>query len=197
MTTGSGRNGKPAGLRMFFALPVDETAREAMAPVHALLRERSSGITIVRPENYHLTLKFLGGVDEQVARNLSGGMGAMRGDRGPLDCELARLGAFPDMRRPAVLWAGIRAPESLGALFDEIEKLAEGNGFPRERRPFRPHLTLARVRRGGSPDRAIADYFAKNGGKHFGNCRFARLVLFSSDLTPGGPVYREVYAREL
>lgn len=132
--------------RLFLAAPLTEDARHAVA---ALLRERvPRGLPgkVVRPENWHLTLRFLGEVDE-VARDrvmvaldeadLGGGF----------EVRWGALGSFPRPSRATVLWLGLeRGADRLGALATAVEDAVRSAGFSPEERPFRAHLTLSRIR---------------------------------------------------
>ena len=137
-------------MRVFVALdlppPVKDYLRETMARLRASL---PGGIRWVDPAGVHLTLKFLGDVDAGLVAGLLRAMdeSAARFGRPDLQLQLARLGTFPNQREPRVLWAGVSGDtEGLEQLQRLVDGAISNLGFAPERRPFRPHLTLGRVR---------------------------------------------------
>ena len=133
--------------RIFVAVEIPEMARDLLA---ARL-EDSAGLAslpgrVVPPENWHVTLRFLGPVDEPVLDRVIAGLDAVERP-GPFTARLAGLGAFPRPSRASVLWVGIdRGEEEIGRLAGLVEEVAESSGFEAEGRPFHPHLTLSRIR---------------------------------------------------
>jgi RNA 2',3'-cyclic 3'-phosphodiesterase len=114
---------------------------------------------------------------------------------GPLELKLDDLGAFPSAARPRVLWVGIDGPSGLELIQDRLERGGEGIGFPPEGSPFRPHVTLGRVREGHRiPPGGLDDY-----GDAYGRVAFVggQLVLYESVLTTKGPRYEPRLTLEL
>jgi 2'-5' RNA ligase len=135
-------------MRLFAALPIAEPARGEIAKLLTRLRERGWPLRLVHDHGLHLTMKFFGEVPagrleviEEAVR------GAVHGT-GTLSLQLGAVGAFPDSRKPRILWLGLESPPALELLQDRLERRAEAIGFPPEGKPFRPHVTLARVREG-------------------------------------------------
>ena len=142
-----------------------------------------------KPENVHLTLKFLGDVREEVLGDLRAALEEVCPKHAPFDAELAGLGAFPSARRARVLWAGVGAGfEELRSLASDIDEALASIGFEREERPYTPHLTLGRVR--GRP--VSFDLLPKDAGGPRFQVRCTELV--ESTLTPEGAVYETVGA---
>jgi len=135
-------------MRLFAAVPLPPPARDEVAGLLGRLRERELPVRWVGDEGLHLTLKFYGEVtpdrleviEEAVRQAGQGGE--------PLPLRLAELGAFPAPARPRVLWLGIDAPPALELLQDRLERNSEAIGFQPEGIPYRPHVTLGRVREG-------------------------------------------------
>lgn len=134
-------------LRLFVALELPHTIKNALAGYVAPLQQLSRGVRWVKPENVHLTLKFLGDTPNAKLAAIQSTLAAMCGDFAPLAIEVAGAGVFPNARRPQVLWVGLNdASGQLGKLAQEIDARLHLLGFPRETRPFSPHVTIGRVR---------------------------------------------------
>jgi RNA 2',3'-cyclic 3'-phosphodiesterase len=175
--------------RLFFAMPA-EGLREALRPVHEELARFRRAVKAVEPDNYHITLQFLGDTGQDTFSRLCDDFRALDPDLPALPFTLRGLGAFPDIRRAGVLWCGLdldmAVMERARAL---IEALSEKHGFKKESRPFQPHLTLGRVRKEMNLPPECADYIAAHKNTVFGASRFDRIVLFKSELRPEGPLY--------
>jgi 2'-5' RNA ligase len=176
-------------MRLFLAIPLTEEARHAV--VHHLKSHLPHPLPgrPVRPELWHLTLRFLGEVDEAEADRVVHEVDAA--DRGPaFALRWGGLGAFPRPRRANVLWLGVdqgeREAQRLAAV---VEEAAEGAGFPPEDRPFRSHLTLSRIR----PDQDVTPIL--DAVPPVGLAMpVDRVALYRSHLGPGGPRYEEMEA---
>jgi 2'-5' RNA ligase len=174
-------------MRLFAAVPLPETGRSECADVLARARATGWPVRWVREDLAHITLKFFGEVVPErldvIAEALEG---AARGSE-PMSLRLQSLGAFPTFRRPRVVWLGVEAPTSLELLKDRVERFAEGIGFPPEGVPFRPHVTLGRVREGQRlPHGAIESCGIEAAGSPF---LADSVVLYESQLTSAGPEY--------
>ena len=137
-----------------------------------------------RPENVHLTLKFLGEIPEGEIEHIGAALRKVCGDHTPFDASLSSFGAFPSARRARVIWAGAAAgSEELRALAADVEAAFEPLGFGREDRTFVPHVTLGRVR--GKPVKLELPAVVP------GEARFeiSRVELMESRLAAGGAVY--------
>jgi 2'-5' RNA ligase len=143
----------------------------------------------VRPENIHLTLKFLGNVQEEILGNLRAALKETCAEHEPFDIGLARLGAFPSARRARILWAGVDAgSDRLRALVTDLESALTPLGFEREKRAFTPHLTLGRVR---SRPANFDDLPTTIGDLRF---RVRHIELMESTLSHKGATYRTIEA---
>ena len=136
--------------RLFVAVELPAGAKEGLAAAVGQLRGlMPAGVRWVNPAGIHLTLKFLGEVDGGLAPPLLAALQReMAGvDKTPFPLRLDGLGVFPNRREPRVIWAGVGGDlETLGAVQRRVETAAVSLGLARERREFRPHLTLGRVR---------------------------------------------------
>jgi RNA 2',3'-cyclic 3'-phosphodiesterase len=133
-------------LRLFLAVDVPDEVRDALASSVAPLRSAIPGARWAPPENWHVTLKFLGSVYPRLSGWVREQAAAAAAESEPFLSAMAGLGAFPSPRRARVLWAGLDDPEGrLTALAGSLDHLLERE-FPPEQRPFSAHLTVARMR---------------------------------------------------
>jgi len=181
------------GLRSFLAFELPPEIRETTRSVLADLAGASGDVKWVRPEGVHLTVVFLGTLDEGVLPDMKETVRAVARKHGPFRVSLKGSGFFPNRRRPRVVWIGLEGDfDRMGALRDELQESLAPFGIKQERRPFRPHLTLGRFRRegrvSGELERAVA------GREDLSSPPFdlTELVLFKSDLRPGGALYTKL-----
>jgi 2'-5' RNA ligase len=142
----------------------------------------------VSPESIHLTLRFLGEITPARVEEAADALIGLSWK--PFEVHARSIGFFPGARSPRVIWVGLNA-SSLEELVQEIDARMERLGFDRERRAFRPHLTLARARdtRFGSELTRAAERFKD---QEFGSFLADRMVLFESILKPGAAAYRKI-----
>ena len=182
-------------VRTFVAVEIDEVIRRAAADLVDELRAVSSEVGWVAAQNMHLTVKFLGDVAAETNPQVCQAVAEAVADVEIFELEIRGVGAFPNAARPRTLWLGSGAgEEQLAALAERVEKALRPLGFPREGRPFRGHLTLGRVRRPGPGLAALAPMLRQRAALDVGRSRIHEVVVFSSDLQRGGPVY-EALAR--
>ena len=174
-------------MRLFVALQIPDDVRERIAQLICELKLLDNSWKWTRAENLHVTLKFLG---ETPQKKLKSVCDALRS----VSCELSipvnfrGLGFFPNERRPRVLWIGMEAPQSLGALAAGIEDALARVGVPREERPYAPHLTLARSKEGRISEKfrpAFSSYFTRE----FGTMNATAFHLIESKLKSTGAEY--------
>src|SRR5207245_6930063 len=155
-------------MRLFVALEIPSDVRENLAALLKALRAVSPQTRWVRPENLHLTLKFMGEVPETKLAAIRSALAGVRSDQ-PTTVDFRGLGFFPNEKRPRVFWAGIEASSNLKTLAADIEGAMEKCGIAREKRDFSPHLTLARLER-PLPE-ALRKAIAENAGREVGPLR--------------------------
>jgi 2'-5' RNA ligase len=171
---------------------------DALAP----LRQRREQLPVkwVRPENIHLSLKFLGEVDESQDADLRAALKQAAGTRNeprPLTVQITGFGVFPDYHRPHVLWAGVTPDAGLELLQHGVEQAFAPLGFPTEARAFRPHVTVGRSEREARPRdfKGLEEILA---GTEFDETVAVEQVdLMQSTLKPEGPVYQVKYHERL
>src|SRR3954469_25948468 len=135
-------------------------------------------------EQLHLTLRFIGEVDRHAARDVDATLSAVH--HPAFEIALAGIGAFDRRGEPVALWAGVAPHEPLKILHNKIDQAIVRVGLEPERRAFAPHITLARLPRGGGPVTAL---LAKSGGPSSPPFAVDEFSLFESRLTPQGAVY--------
>ena len=136
-------------IRAFIAVDLPEDVERALGAAAQSLRDaRIEGLRAVRPQGIHLTLKFLGDVPEARVDEIGNAVSEAVAGRPQFEVSTGGPGAFPNNRRPQVLWVGIAGRVGpLMRLQAEVDAALGGLGFPAETRPFHPHLTLARLDR--------------------------------------------------
>jgi 2'-5' RNA ligase len=174
-------------MRLFVALELPVEIRKALGQ---LIREIASARAQVRwvdPRNMHLTLKFLGEVAEEKEQMIYEVSRLAAKEVGPFQLRVEEVGAFPSARKPRVIWVGVGKSPQLATLARRLEEEFQAIGFPSEKRPWTPHLTLGRVK----TDAHSRDLEAKLAAAKFPPCTFAveRISIVKSVLKPSGPIY--------
>ncbi|HSV97351.1 MAG TPA: RNA 2',3'-cyclic phosphodiesterase [Spirochaetota bacterium] len=182
--------------RLFIGLPIDAQMRTALRPAYEFLSGHDHVLKAAPPENYHITVKFLGECDGNVANAIESTFLEIPVPTVDIPFTLSGMGAFPDMKKPTVIWAGLRAEaELMGQLLKNVERFASNFRFRHEKRQFTPHLTLARLRSGRKITGDLLKFIEKNTDTLYGESLFTRLSLYSSRLTPDGAVYTELKSK--
>lgn len=130
----------------FFALELSEEARQTVQEVADEWRHQLMPASWYNPADYHITLKFLGSLDEAEQPRLIEAALPIAAETVPFAVQAAPFGGFPSMLAPSVLWAGVRASSELDTLASRIERTMSGLGFRTDRRRYQPHVTVARCR---------------------------------------------------
>jgi 2'-5' RNA ligase len=179
-------------IRTFIAISLPESVLEAIGRIQDQLQKSRFNVRWTRTEAIHLTLKFLGDVDRDRGEEIRRALGAAIKDMAPFTLKGKGVGVFPDLRRPRVVWTGISGDtQILRDLHFRIEDELKGLGFPKEKRPFKGHLTLGRVK-GPLEKRKFRE--ALEGLSGFQTVPFAveSVVLFQSTLSPQGATYSKL-----
>jgi len=176
------------GVRCFVAVEVEDAAiLDAIGRVQAGLMGTGADLKAVERENIHLTMRFLGDVDEGLLEEVKGLVSGVRFDS--FRMELEGVGVFPNLGRPRVVWVGVTTgAEELKGIFNGLEPALVEMGFKPERRGFSPHITIARVRSGRNRGQLV-DEVIRSQGDGFGGFEVKHIRLKKSVLTPRGPVY--------
>ncbi|MCB9562132.1 MAG: RNA 2',3'-cyclic phosphodiesterase [Kofleriaceae bacterium] len=179
--------------RLFVGIPVSLRTADDLAGATESLARRASGAGLrprwVAPATYHVTLKYLGWCRAELVPVIVEGLERAAAGRRAFSFRTARLGAFPDPRKATVVWAGVEdAGGHLATLATRIDEEMVGLGFARERRPYKPHVTLGRLR---EPS-AVAEVLLPLSEQVFSETRASELILFESVLKSDGSEYPTV-----
>ena len=181
---------------MFIALPIPPPVKTGLGEVvQHLAAQVSGGVRWVGLDGIHLTLKFLGNIDPSLVDDITEAVQRASLGASPFRLLLSGLGTFPNENRPRVIWAGVQGDlESLGKLQARIEAEVSGLGFPRENRPFTPHLTLGRVRdqSASSERRRIGAAVTSSSTVSTEPWLVESVRLVRSTLGRGGPAYSDL-----
>jgi 2'-5' RNA ligase len=179
-------------VRTFIAIELPAPVKERLGALVDSLRNSGARITWVKPEAMHLTLRFLGDVDSEPLERLCEDLRTSLADASRFELAVHGLGAFPNLRRPSVLWSGIVPQgDELFRVQAATEQAARGIGLLPETKAFHPHVTLARIKDPTEAGKIMPQW---NPERAFEGGTFAAdgVMLFSSTLTPRGPEYRLV-----
>ena len=186
-------------MRLFIAIELPQEIREELARIQSHLKYSAADVKWVEKENIHLTLKFLGEVQEEKIEKIRSVLDGIAGGARPFKLSLKDIGAFPKIEYPRVIWVGLdkgtAESEGLAAKLDEeLSKI----GFEKEARPFSVHLTIGRVRSSKNKDalkKTIASYSLQPAPP--APQEVNSIILFKSTLTQKGPIYSKLHESRL
>jgi 2'-5' RNA ligase len=175
-------------LRLFIAVTLPDDVRERLARSQEALRAAQADVSWVKPDNLHLTVKFLGDTDRRSLARIQPALQAVAGQLGPFGLALCGLGAFGG-RVPRVVWVGVsEGAAPLADLAERVDAALGRVGVPRDKRGFSAHATLGRVRSARNAD-ALVTAVSAAGAEPFGSVAVRDFVLMQSQLNPQGSVY--------
>ena len=178
-------------MRLFLAIDPGDDCRLRLASVIALVRASTSGVRWVRDGKLHVTLSFLGEVDETRVEAVRAATREVAGRHAPFPASVTGTGVFPDWRRPRVVWLGLRDEGRLTRLGEDLGEVFGGLGFPAEH-PFRAHLTIGRITRPLSAQQRDVLRKALASLSEAYPFDATRVILMRSTLGPGGSEYSEL-----
>jgi 2'-5' RNA ligase len=179
-----------ARLRTFIAVDLGKAIRDRAVALQEALARVGTEVKWVEPENLHVTLLFLGEVEDREVPAVCRAVAECAARQAAFPMTIERAGCFPNPRRPRTLWIGVgQGTQELCALHDALEDpLLELGCYRREDRPYTPHITLGRVKSDRPTDK-LAGALAKQAGWQGGEILVREVLVLSSELTPKGPVY--------
>ena len=179
-------------LRLFIAVDLSPQARAVLPDMQARLQHRRLPVRWVDPNGAHVTLKYLGVVEQGQVDLLAAHLAAIAAQHQPFTLRTGMLGAFPDLQRARVVWLAVDGDRAaLGHLRDDVEHTIAPLGFPTEDRPFAPHLTLGRTHKDvTAQDRAVVGRaIREQAAPDAVAWAVDEIVLFRSDSGPAGTRY--------
>jgi RNA 2',3'-cyclic 3'-phosphodiesterase len=178
-------------LRTFIALDPGKAIRDRLVALQESLARGGGELKWVEPENLHVTLLFLGEVDEREVPKVCRVVAERSQGHAAFPMVVETVGCFPTPRRPRVVWVGVGEGQGqVVTLHDAVEEgLLELGGYRREARRYTPHITLGRVKREEGGGEELAGLLAKKADWQAGETTVREVLVMSSQLTPEGPVY--------
>jgi len=179
-------------MRTFIAFELAQEIKNYLALIQEELKKSAADVKWVLPQNIHLTLKFIGEIDEELSEGITKIIEKIAGSQTPFSLSLASLGAFPKINSPRVIWVGVdkgkvESEKIARALGEELEKI----GIPAEKRKFSSHITIGRVRSMKNREKLTAclnELCAKEKVAK-PQIQISKITLYKSTLTPKGPIY--------
>jgi RNA 2',3'-cyclic 3'-phosphodiesterase len=175
-------------MRLFVAVDLPNEIRKTLADIQQELRPASGSVRWVAPEAIHITLKFIGETPEKKLEDIDTALNGFAWK--PFTITVRGVGFFPGNRSPRVFWAGLEAP-TMKDMAEELDTRMERIGIDKEKRAFRPHITLARAR-DTRIDSTLVTASEPYQEHDFGSFVADRVYLFQSTLRPSGAVYEKL-----
>ena len=184
-------------IRSFIAIEIPEETKAMIADVQQELKKSGAGVRWVKPGSMHLTLKFLGNIRPEQVDDIAAAVAQEVRSESVLTLQAEGLGGFPSQRKPRVIWVGLEGEvQRLSRIQARVEIGLEPFGFAREKRPFRPHLTIGRVK-----DRRrlqhLVDAMSALELPQFNSFDADEIILYKSDLRPTGAIYTRLHRMPL
>jgi len=179
-----------ARLRTFIGVDVGKTIRDRAVALQEKLAQTGTAVKWVEPDNIHVTLLFLGEVDDREVPSICKAVALQTERHPPFRLSIEGVGCFPNPRRPRIVWIGVgEGTQELCALHDGLEPpLLDLGYYRREERKYTPHITLGRVK-GDRPADQLGPALANHAGWQGGQIAVSEIHVMSSELTPQGPIY--------
>jgi len=177
-------------MRSFISVEIPEEAKKKFVPVDNFLRNSTLSLKLIKIENLHLTLKFLGEVREERLKGLIETCQIIGGTFSPFSSRLKGIGIFPNIKIPRIIWAGVeKGKENLKEITKLLEQKLEKKGFSPEKREFQGHLTLARVRKRAKGEKFLENLVEEFKEKQFCSFPVTKFYVMKSELKKEGPTY--------
>jgi 2'-5' RNA ligase len=183
-------------IRTFIALELSPEVKKEISRIIGELKKSDAEVKWVRPETVHLTLIFLGEVSLETLERIKGRLGEIaKGTKG-FDIALNALGTFPHWERAKVIWVGTsQGSETANDLAETVKRAMQEEGFEREIRAFKSHLTLGRIR--GSKNKSKLEEISSKVDVKPISTHISSIVLFKSELTPRGAIHTPLFKFKL
>ena len=186
-------------MRTFIAIELSEEIKATLAQVQSHLKYSGADVKWVEPTNIHLTMKFLGEIDEKTRENVQSILDEIAKTTKPFEISLKDVGAFPKIEFPRIIWVGLgKGAKESTELANNIDvALSTEIGFDKDTRDFVSHLTIGRVR-SGKNKQALKEKLISFNHQLTTNhqpltTKSISVILFQSKLTPAGPIYSKLH----
>lgn len=176
-------------MRLFIGIRIPENLKEKIEEVEKELRKKVKEARVVKKENLHMTLKFLGEVKEEKIEGIDKKLKEVAKKFSGFEVSAGKIGNFPEGKKMRVLWVGVESDGNLKKLNSEIEKELVEVGFPEEKR-FKEHITIARFK--STPDLKFVERLKERYNYNLGQFEVKSFFLIKSNLTSEGPIYTDL-----
>lgn len=182
-------------IRSFLAFELSSDIKEIIARVSGEIRKSTLDVRWVKVDNIHLTVVFMGNTKTEDIKPIGDAIQKVCLKYGSFYISLKGMGCFPNRRNPRVLWLGLNGDlERMSHFRDALQKYLKSYGVKEEKRRFKPHLTLGRFRKSPKNSPRLDDFILKYRDLKSPASLLNELILFKSDLKPGGAVYTKLEA---
>lgn len=184
-------------IRSFVAIELTQETRDKLVIIQEQIKQSQAKVRWVNPDGIHLTLKFLGNIHPAQVDKIAETAARAVENEPPLTLRPSGLGAFPSRRKPRVIWVGMEGEvQRLTRIQARVENALEPLGFVREKRAFRPHLTIGRVK-DHRRIQALIDAMAELKISEFDSFDVTEIILYKSNLRPTGAIYTKLHRMPL
>ena len=181
-------------MRCFIAISLPEELKAKISGIQEKLKAAGADVSWTRPEGMHLTLKFFGEIEDKRIPKIEKALDAVVDGIPTFTLSVSGMGTFPDMRRPRVIWIGLKEDGgNLLRLQKGVEEDLKKTGFPSEDRRFTPHITLGRIRSNKNTDKLLR-LIEEEKVEELGSFDVSEVHLIKSELKPAGAEYTELYS---
>ena len=188
-------------VRVFIAVSLPEEIHDNLSSISDQLKKslEDGMVRWVKPENIHLTLKFLGEISAGDITQIKAGLEEPIGSHAAFTLAVQKIGVFPNLRRPRVIWAGLKDSEALIALYNTVETVIRELGYDSEERPFSAHLTLGRINQSASLQQTIhcGEVISSCAVGGLGSFIVKSVDIYRSELNAGGSIYTRLQSLAL
>ena len=182
-------------IRAFFAIKIGGKCQSRIDTIQSDLQKKiGQCYKWVKKDQLHLTLKFFPKLNPGDISNILNDLEIELKSIDPFELEISGFGAFPNSKKPRVLWLGINHPGELVFINETLQEVCGSYGYVKESRPFSPHLTIARIKKQTlfSQYKQITDAITSINIESICNINVKKIFLIRSSLTPEGPIYHEL-----
>jgi len=186
-------------MRTFIAIELPKDIKNILGNIQNELKQSQADVKWVKPDNIHLTLKFLGEIQEDLVKKIQLVLEEIAQKNSSFSIYLASLGVFPKLQYPRVVWIGLNNDQQILKIAKELEESLITIGIPAETRPFSSHITLGRSRSSSHRKELVEkiESLNKNLSLSLQEFRVSGITLFKSTLTPAGPIYEVIFTSPL